>query len=150
MRGTISRRGKHSWRLKFDLDREPSGERRIRYATVKGSRADAQKELTRLLSEKDRGTLVDQSRDSVATYLRSWLSGQHDLAPTSIERYRDIIERQTIPFIGDVELQKLKPVHVRDWMVKLRKAGRNNRQLTRKAWFLLTAFSVPVYTLPSK
>jgi integrase len=128
MRGNITRRGKVSWRLKFDIEPDATGKRRFHTVTIRGTRKKAEEELARLLNDAHRGTLVDQNRDSVATYLRSWLNGQHDLAPSSIERYRDIIERQTIPFLGDIELQKLKPVHVRDWLVKLRKAGR--RQLS--------------------
>jgi hypothetical protein len=40
MRGNITRRGRRSWRLKFDVD-TISGARRIRYVTVKGTRRDA-------------------------------------------------------------------------------------------------------------
>jgi hypothetical protein len=42
MRGNITRRGKSSWRLKFDTD-TVSGERVTRYQTVKGKRADARR-----------------------------------------------------------------------------------------------------------
>ena len=45
MRGNITRRGKSSWRLKFD---DPIGcERRTRYVTVKGTKRDAERELAR-------------------------------------------------------------------------------------------------------
>jgi integrase len=126
MRGNITRRGKSSWRLKFDLERD-NGERRIHYTTVRGTRKNAEAELARLLNDVHRGTHVAPDKVTIASYLRSWLDGQDDLAPTSIERYGDIIERQTIPFIGAIELQKLQPVHVRDWMVKLRKTGRKQQ-----------------------
>ena len=40
--GNITRRGKRSWRLKYDVDRDPeTGRRRPRYMTVRGKRADA-------------------------------------------------------------------------------------------------------------
>ena len=45
MTGTITRRGKRSWRLKYDLPRDETGERRVAYATVKGTRRDAEREL---------------------------------------------------------------------------------------------------------
>jgi integrase len=49
MRGNITRRGKASWRIKFDLDNDPvTGERRTRVVTVRGKRQDAERELTRL------------------------------------------------------------------------------------------------------
>jgi len=131
MRGNITRRGKSSWRIKFDVERDASGKRRFHTVTMHGGRKKAEEELARLLNDAHRGTLVDQHRDSVGTYLRSWLDGQHDLAPSTVERYRDVLERQTIPYIGDIELQKLKPVHIRDWLVKLRQSGR--RQLSAQS-----------------
>ena len=39
MRGSITRRGKRSWRLKYDVERI-AGARQIRYVTVKGTRKD--------------------------------------------------------------------------------------------------------------
>ena len=61
MRGNITRRGKASWQLKFDVG-SGNGKRATRYATVRGTYKDAQKELTRLLSESDKGTLVDPTK----------------------------------------------------------------------------------------
>jgi hypothetical protein len=52
MRGNITRRGKNSWQLKFDVP-SINGKRQQRYATVRGTFKDAQKELTRLLGEAD-------------------------------------------------------------------------------------------------
>lgn len=76
MRGNITRRGKHSWRIKFDLDREPSGERQVRYVTVKGTRKDAEAELTRLLNDADRGVLVDPTTITVAKHSMARRKGQ--------------------------------------------------------------------------
>ena len=60
MRGCITRRGKRSWRLKFDTGTDLlTGRRTTTYVTVRGKRADAQRELTRLLSQADTGTLVE-------------------------------------------------------------------------------------------
>ena len=44
MRGNITRRGKRSWRIKYDVERI-AGARQIRYVTVKGTRKDAEAEL---------------------------------------------------------------------------------------------------------
>jgi len=46
MRGNITRRGKSSWRLKFDAERDVvTGKRQTRYVTVRGKRLDAEREL---------------------------------------------------------------------------------------------------------
>jgi integrase len=87
MRGCITRRGKKSWRLKFDLDRDLSRERRVRYVTVKGTRKDAETELARLLNDANRGVLVDQTKTTVAKHLHDWLGGKDNLSALSRERY---------------------------------------------------------------
>jgi hypothetical protein len=43
-RGSITRRGKDSWRIKFDAGADATGQRKTRYVTVRGKRQDAQKE----------------------------------------------------------------------------------------------------------
>jgi integrase len=127
MRGNITRRGKQSWRIKFDAEPDPlTGARRIRYATVKGKRADAEVELARLLNDANRGVLPDASKITVETYLRQWLGGK-DLSPRSHEQYLDIIDRQIVPVLGQIELQRLKPVEVKAWLGGLR--GRSGRKL---------------------
>ena len=127
MRGNITRRGKSSWRLKFDGDPDPvTGKRRIRYVTVKGKRAEAEAELARLLTDANKGMLPEASKITLADYLLQWLDGK-DLSPRSREQYLDIVERQIIPMLGRVELQKLKPVEVKVWLAGLR--GRDGRRL---------------------
>jgi hypothetical protein len=52
--------------------------------TVRGTRKDGQRELTRIPSEIDNGTAVDPSRVTVAEYLRGWLGGDRDLSPKTL------------------------------------------------------------------
>ena len=56
MRGTITKRGKSSWQLRFDTA-PINGKRQRRHVTVRGTYKDAQRELTRLLAARDGGTL---------------------------------------------------------------------------------------------
>jgi integrase len=125
MTGNITRRGAHSWRLKFEAgERDPAtGKRRTRFVTVKGTKRDAQRELTRLLAEIDNGTSVDPSTMTVAEYVRGWLDGADHLGGKTRERYRALAEQQIIPHIGGVILQKLRPVHVADWHATILKSG---------------------------
>jgi integrase len=127
MRGNITRRGKHSWRLKFDLD-AAGGRRLTRYITVRGKRQDAERELARLISAAHGGTLVEPSKITVADHIRAWLDDPHGLAGKTAERYRQLAEQQIFPHIGTVPLQKLRPAHVADWHAVLRKAGGKDSQ----------------------
>ena len=42
MRGNITRRGKASWRIKFDIGADPEGRRQFHTETVHGTRGDAE------------------------------------------------------------------------------------------------------------
>jgi hypothetical protein len=75
VKGNITRRGKNSWRLKFDDTPDPAtGERRTRFATVRGKRADAQKALTQMLAARDGGTLVAPANTTVKQWFDQWLA----------------------------------------------------------------------------
>lgn len=122
--GSITRRGKSSWRLKFDLGRDPiTGKRLTRFMTVRGKRQDAQRELTRVLNAFHDGTLVEPSRVTVAQYMRSWLDNAHQLSPKTAERFKQLIEQQIIPHLGGIALQKLKPIQVANWHSTILKGG---------------------------
>jgi integrase len=114
MRGNIRKRGKHSYQLKFD-DGSVNGKRRTRWITVKGTYKDAQKELTRLLTAADEGTLPDPSNATLAEYLRAWCDAVPAVSPKTLERYRQLGELQIIPHLGATKLQKLKPEHIEQW-----------------------------------
>ena len=63
--------------------------------------------------------MVDASKLTVEAYLWQWLDGKHDLSPVTRERYADAIAKAIIPDLGGIELQKLKPLHVKQWLAKL-------------------------------
>jgi len=101
MSGSVVRRGKSSWRAKFEAGRDPvTGKRVTRYVTVRGSRKQAQAELVRLLAQVEDGTPVNPSKLTVAAYLRGWLEHNPDLSPKTLERYRQLAEQQIIPYLG--------------------------------------------------
>jgi integrase len=125
MSGNITRRGAHSWRLKFEAgERDPAtGKRRTRYATVRGTKKDAQRELIRHLAEVEAGIAVDPSKITVAEYVRGWLDDAGGLAGKTRERYRELAEQQIIPHLGGTVLQKLRPAQIADWHATLLGSG---------------------------
>lgn len=118
--------------MKFDAERK-DGRRRTIYVTIKGTRQDAQRELTRLLAAADGGTLVEPTKITVAEHIRSWLDGVNDLAPKTLERYRELAEHQIFPTLGQIVLQKLRPSAVQKWhAVVLRGGGKDGRPLSAR------------------
>jgi integrase len=124
MTGHIRARGKGAWEIKYDAGSDPvTGKRRTRYATVKGGRRDAQRELVRLLHELDTGKAVDPAKTTVAEHTRAWLAGARHLAGKTRERYQALAEQQIIPHLGAIALQKLRPPHLEAWHKTLLESG---------------------------
>jgi len=125
MKGHLQQRSPNSWRLKFDVGRDPgTGKRVIRYVTFRGTKRAAQVEL----ADAAGGNLVEPSKLTLSEYLRSWVSIAEATAvsPKTAERYRQLIERQIIPHLGATLLQKLKPTNVAAWHATLLTKGRHD------------------------
>jgi integrase len=132
MNGNITRRGKASWRLKFEAgERDQTGKRRTQYVTIRGTRKDAQIALTRLLVQRDDGIAINPSKTTLAEYLRGWLDNAEGLAGKTRERYRQLAEQQIISHLGGIALQKLRPADIANWHgVLLRRGGQGGRPLS--------------------
>jgi len=124
--GHIRRRGRESWELKFDLGRDPlSGKRKIRYASFKGTKRQAQAELNRLISECASGAGVDPSKVTLAEFLDRWERDWASLnvSPKTLERYTELLRRHVRPHIGHVRIQRLRAVTLMELYAKLLREG---------------------------
>lgn len=130
MRGNITRRGKQSWRLKFDASTRDTatGKRDIRYLTVRGTKREAEAELARILSEIEYGTFVEPAKLTVAEYLERWLAdqAQHRVSGKTFERYAEIVRKHLVPAIGAHRLGKLAPLHIQEYYGRALTAGRRD------------------------
>lgn len=136
MKGSIRRRGKRSWEIKYDLPRDPqTGQRRTAYKTVRGLRADAEAELRAILHRQDKGISIDPSKITVSDYLDNWLSevAPQRVSPKTLERYSGLVRNQIAPTLGSVQLQKLRPAHVASWLQSLIAEGRLSTRSIRHA-----------------
>ncbi len=103
MRGHIVRRGE-SWSVVIDLPRGPDGKRRQKWHTVRGSKADAERALRRLLRDLDEGTWRDD-RVTVAEFAGDWLDVvSRSLAASTVKSYTGHLELHVLPVIGDRKL----------------------------------------------
>ena len=78
MKGNLHRRGRQSWRLKYD---EPSstGARETRYVTLRANtRAQAQAQAAKIIASVASGDHVDPSSETVSQFIERWL----EIGPT--------------------------------------------------------------------
>ena len=124
--GHIRQRGKQSWRLKFDLGRDPAtGKRLSRYVTFQGTKREAQAELNRLLNRRNEGTYVDPTKMSVAEYLEHWLTVdiERRVASKTALRHRGIVKHQIVPRLGHVPVRRLTTTHIEAFEAQLQREG---------------------------
>ena len=128
MRGHVRRRGERSWELKYEVGVDPRTGRRItKYASVKGTKREAQIKLAELIASVAAGSHIDTSKITVAEFVRSridqWEASGNISAKTAV-RYRELNENQIVPHIGAMVLQKVRPLHIEQWHTDLRTKGR--------------------------
>jgi len=127
MRGHIRRRGERSWEVKFDLGSDPiTGKRETRYASIKGTKREAQAELIRLMDAVRRGDYIDPSKVTVSEFLDRWEKdwAANNVSPKTRERFSQLIMHQVLPHLGNIPIQKLRAVHLSELYGKLLRDGR--------------------------
>src|SRR6266404_1111572 len=123
MRGNITRRGKSSWRLKFDAGRDAAGKRLIRYVTFRGTKRQAEAKLTELLAAVGKGNYVEPTKITIAEHVRARVEqweAAGDISARTAERYRELTENQIVPHLGARIMQALKPLDIETWHTTLR------------------------------
>lgn len=135
MTGHIRRRGSRSWELKFDLGTDPlTGKRLTRYHSFKGTKREAQIELTRLMAGAADGNYIDPSKITLGEYLDRWDQDWAvvHVSPKTIERYRELLKNHVRPHLGAVRLQRLRPVNLSQLYAKLLREGRGDAGLSAR------------------
>ncbi|MCA0301143.1 MAG: site-specific integrase [Proteobacteria bacterium] len=130
MRGSIQRSGKTSWRIRFDLGTDKqTGKRRVQSVVVQGKKADAQRRMAELLAAKGNGTFVEASKLTVAEHVRQRVDHWEkagEISSRTADRYRELVENQIVPHLGNVRLQGLRTLDVEGWHATLRVKGRKD------------------------
>ncbi|AHM56364.1 tyrosine recombinase xerC-like [Peptoclostridium acidaminophilum DSM 3953] len=117
MRGHVRKRGK-KWAIVLDVGTDPqTGKRKQRWFSGYATKRDAEKELAEKINEIENGTFVMPKNISMAEYLEYWLEkyASNRLSPTTLYGYRMIIEKHIVPAIGDIRLQKLRPLDIQTY-----------------------------------
>lgn len=114
MAGQIIKRGERNFIVRIFLGRDANGKRDYMNQTVKGSKKDAQALLNKLLREKDMGTLLEPSRESLNDYLDRWLTAaaKPRLGASSYSDYERLLRYYVRPELGATPLQKLTALDI--------------------------------------
>lgn len=112
--GEIEARSRGRYRLRWRKD----GKRHSQ--AFHGTLSDARKELRRLLEAEKPPTKGLR----LADWLRDWLKNDPNISPKTRERYQQLVERQIVPRLGRISLEKLAPARLLQWHGELLRDGR--------------------------
>lgn len=126
MRGHIKQRG-NTWSVIIELPKDVvTNKRKQKWYTVKGNKKDAEKFLTEKLRELDTGILIDTKKMKFAEYLDYWIKEacENKLSITTLDGYKQNIEKHIKPYLGGLELEKITPLHLQNFYTDRLKNGR--------------------------
>jgi integrase len=125
MKGHVRERGKGNWYAVLSVKDPQTGKRKVKFHSLPGctGKKQAEAECRRILHQIDGGTYVDVSKVTVAEFLDRWQRDYADVkvSPKTRERYAQLIKNQIKPHIGQLQLQKLRPIHLTELYAKLLK-----------------------------
>lgn len=128
MRGHIQQRGKTSWRIKVFVGRDADGVRRYVERTVRGTRREAERELSHLLVEVDEGRHAAAAPITFGELLDRWLDVKRRLVePKTIESYEWVARKYVRPALGERKVASLRPIDLDELYSELHGRGLSAR-----------------------
>ncbi len=90
------------------------GKRRQETRTFRGTKKDAQKELTSILNGINEGTHVEATKMTVGDLLNRWLRdiAKPNVGNAAYDRYEEVVRVHLIPAFGALPLEKLKTMQI--------------------------------------
>lgn len=127
MRGHIVKRYKDSYNIVIELGTDPAtGKRKQQWITVKGTKKEAEKKLSKLLHQLDTGNFTRPGKTSLADYLEQWLKDccLPNLTIITAQGYEYMVKKYLIPSLGQIPLTKLRPEHLQRFYAEKLSNGR--------------------------
>lgn len=104
----------------------PAGGKKLTSVTVKGTITDARKMRRNKLVQVEQGGYIDSGKMTLKIFLEKWMKDycEVNLARSTVDSYKIIVEKHLIPGLGHHVLSKLTPLHVQEYYSKALKGGR--------------------------
>lgn len=117
-----------------------------RRVTVRGkTRKEVRDKLREVVKRSEAGRAVVDSRLTVKAYLERWQDAglvARGRGRSTVQGYRYAIERQLVPFLGDLPLNRLRPSDVERFLVAMAKGEVGERKRPYAESTIRTSFTV--------
>lgn len=117
MRGSVRKHGS-GWQIRVDIEPDPlTGKRRQKAIGGFKTKKEAEKALAELISKIEKGEYFEQKEMPLSEYLKKWLAHvKHNISESTYVFYKDIINKILIPNLGNVNISKLKPIIIQNFL----------------------------------
>jgi len=115
-------KGEVSYQIIVETPSALHGKRNRIYKSIKGSKKQAEALLRQMIAEVEAQNYVKPTKLTVADWMHQWMELylEGNRSPTTLEGYRNQIEKYIIPALGNVYLQDLTPAMVQKWVNQLK------------------------------
>lgn len=134
--GSIGRATDGRWWARMTL---PNGKRKAFYGRT---REEVKDQLLDALKNKKDGRPVISTKQTVAQFLAQWLeAAEPTIKATTFIRYKEMVNKHTLPSIGKVKLAQLTPQHLHQLYAKKLGEGLSPTTVAQQHRILHRAFS---------
>lgn len=112
------------WEIRFSDGTNPETGKRVRHVITHKTKTGVKQKAIEFLKQQEQDALPATGL-TAATYLRKWhKDSQYSWSPRTTELYLHQIEKHIVCHIGDINLEDLKPYHVRSMVADLAEQGK--------------------------
>lgn len=140
----ITRRGKNSWRIKFDIEGAAGAGRQTRYVTVRGTKKEALVEAAKITAAISRSEYVEGSKETVSQFVERWLRDwtKGNTSNKTYSRYEELLRLHVTPALGTKRIQKLRASHLQSLYATLQRKTEADGTPKKKALAARTVLHV--------
>ncbi|WFA09524.1 tyrosine-type recombinase/integrase [Tissierella sp. Yu-01] len=112
-----------SWQIVIENGVDSVGNRIRKYKTVKGTKKEAQKVMTKMLNELNNGTFIEPTKTTLGQYMKEWMETyiEPNLSPTTLVSYKANVDGHIIPKLGHIPIQNLNAIDIQRFYNELSK-----------------------------
>ena len=130
-RGQIITKSKNNHLVRVYVGTDADGKRRYHSKVIRGTKKDALRYQTSVLSDLDRGTFIEPSKETLNDYLDRWLSvsAAPRLRERTLRDYRSLLARYVRPVLGHKMLPAVMPLDIQDLYTSMLESGLSPRTI---------------------
>lgn len=148
--GGISEYRKGHFRAYLDLGKDQKTGRRIRKTFTGSSKQEVIEKLNKAKYEKQEGLLTINSKTPLRVFVEHWWAlKEKTVRPTTLDVYNRQVKKFILPYLGDMKLSEIKPVHLNDLFTNKMECAQSVKVITRAMLYNIFKLAVREELIPN-